>query len=249
MNFNGKVALITGSSFGIGRATALAFAQKGAKLILADWAENPEALAELKAAGADFLFVRCDVSDEAQVKAMIEQGVARFGRLDYAFNNAGIEGEVGDTVACSTANWERTMDINVKGLWFCMKYQIPHILAVGKGSIINCASIAGLVGFPTRPAYVASKHAVVGLSKTTALEYATTGLRVNAICPGVIRTPMIERATGGSKEVEAQFEAMEPMKRMGEPEEMASAVLWLCEDGAGFVTGQAIAVDGGWTAQ
>jgi NAD(P)-dependent dehydrogenase (short-subunit alcohol dehydrogenase family) len=146
-------------------------------------------------------------------------------------------------------NWDKTIGINLKGAWLCMKYEIPEMLKTGKGSIVNCASVAGLVGFSGIPAYVASKHGLVGLTKNAALDYAKTGLRVNAVCPGVIRTPMIDRFTGKDKEVEKAFESMEPVGRMGEPEEVADAVVWLCSDGASFVTGQALAVDGGWVAQ
>lgn len=247
--FEGKVAIITGGSFGIGRATCVAFAKRGAKVVIADWIEDQETLNLIQAAGGDAIFVKCDVSSEEDVKNLVEKTINTFGRLDFAFNNAGIEGHKAPVHECTTENWDKTIGINLKGVWLCMKYQIPHMLKTGKGSIVNCASVAGLVGFSGIPAYVASKHGVVGLSKNAALDYAKTGLRVNAVCPGVIRTPMIDRFTGKDKEVEKAFESMEPVGRMGEPEEVAEAVVWLCSDGATFVTGQAIAVDGGWIAQ
>lgn len=245
----GKTALITGSSFGIGKSTAIAFARAGVNVILADWVEDEDTLAQVKQAGANGIFIKCDVSDADQVKKMIDKGVETFGRLDFAFNNAGIEGQQGATADCTVENWNKTLAINLTGAWNCMRFEIPYMLKQGGGSIVNCASIAGLVGFMGVPAYVASKHGLVGLTKTAALEYAKTGIRVNAICPGVIRTPMIDRFTGNDKVVEKQFESLEPVGRLGEPEEVASAVLWLCSDGASFVTGQAIAVDGGWVAQ
>lgn len=250
--FAGKVALVTGGSFGIGQATAVAFAARGANVVIADWIEDPEQQTQkqIKSANpnAEALFVQCDVSDGEAVKALIDKTVATFGRLDFAFNNAGIEGANGFTHDCTEENWDKTIGINLKGVWLCMKYQIPQMLKQGKGSIVNCASVAGLIGFPGLPAYVASKHAVVGLTKTTALENARLGIRVNAVCPGVIHTPMVDRVTGKDKEVEKQFTSMEPVGRMGEPAEVAESVVWLCSDAASFVTGHAMPVDGGWIA-
>ena len=202
----------------------------------------------IKDTGGDALFVKCDVSVEADVKRMVEQTVVTFGSVDYAFNNAGIEGERGNVQDCTPENWNRVIDINIKGVWLCMKYQIPQMLKQGKGAIVNCSSVAGIIGFAGSAPYVASKHAVVGLTKTAALENATTGIRVNAVCPGVIDTPMVERVTGNVEEVEQQFIAMEPMGRMGKPEEIADAVLFLCSDAASFMTGHSMPVDGGWLA-
>ncbi len=247
--FKDKVAIVTGGSFGIGRATAVAFAVEGAKVVVADCIEDNETMDMIAAAGGSAIFVKCDVSSDADVQALVAQTVAKYGRLDYAFNNAGIEGAGGTTQMCTEENWDRTIGVNLKGVWLCMKYQIPEMLKVGGGAIVNCASIAGLVGFPNLPAYVASKHGVLGLTKTAALEYSKLKIRVNAVCPGVIKTPMIDRFTGKNKEAEKQFENMEPVGRMGLPEEVASAVLWLCSDGASFVTGDSLAVDGGWCAQ
>jgi len=247
--FQNKVAIITGGSFGIGKATAIAFAKRGAKIVIADWVEDNETLNAIKAEGGDVIFIKCDVSKDADIKMMLDKTIASYGRLDYAFNNAGIEGIMAPTADCTEENWDKTMNVNLKGIWLCMKHEIPHMLKAGKGAIVNCASIAGLVGSPGLPAYVASKHGVVGLTKTTALEYAKAGIRVNAVCPGAIKTAMIDRITGNKKEVEDQFAAMEPIGRLGQPEEVAEAVIWLCSDGASFVTGQALGVDGGWVAQ
>ena len=247
--FKNKVALITGGSFGIGKATAIAFAKKGAKVVVVDWVEDKETLNAIKSLGGEAIFIKCDVSKTEDVKAMLEKTIATFGRLDYAFNNAGIEGSNAITHECTEENWDKTVGVNLKGIWLCMKNQIPEMLKQGKGVIINCASIAGLVGFLGLPAYVASKHGVIGLTKTSALEYAKLGIRVNAVCPGAIKTPMIDRITGNKKEVEEQFAGMEPIGRLGQPEEVANAVLWLCSDEASFVTGHAMAVDGGWVAQ
>ncbi len=248
--FTGKVAVVTGGSFGIGRATAVAFARHGAKVVVADWIEDKEqeTIKLIKAAGSEALFIQCDVSKEADVKIMIDKIIEQFGRLDYAFNNAGIEGATSATRDCTEENWDKTININLKGIWLCMKHELPFMLLQGKGAIVNCASVAGLIGLPGLPAYVASKHGVVGLTKTTALENAKTGIRVNAVCPGVIKTPMVDRVTGKDKEVEKQYINMEPVGRMGEPEEVAEAVIWLCSDEASFVTGHAMPVDGGWIA-
>ncbi len=248
-NFTDKVALITGASFGIGRATAVAFAERGAKVIIADCIEDKETVDLVKKAGSEALFVKCDVSKNSDVKKVIEEGVKKFGGLDYAFNNAGIEGGMGETPDCTEENWDKTIGINLKGIWLCMKYEIPEMLKREKGVIVNCASVAGLIGFPGLPAYVASKHGVIGLTKTTALECAKKGIRVNAVCPGVIKTPMIDRVTGKKKEVEKAYEDMEPVGRMGQPEEVAESVIWLCSDAASFVTGVALPVDGGWVAR
>ena len=248
--FEGKVALVTGGSFGIGKATAVAFAKRGAKVVVADWMEDKEneTIKLVKGTGSDGVFVRCDVSSSTEVRNMIEKAIARFGRLDYAFNNAGIEGASANTHECTEDNWDKTIGVNLKGIWLCMKNEIPYMLKLGTGAIVNCASVAGLIGFPGLPAYVVSKHGVVGLTKTAALEYAKQGIRVNAVCPGVIHTAMIDRITGKDKEVEKQYTAMEPIGRMGNPEEVAEAVVWLCSDAASFVTGIALPVDGGWIA-
>ncbi len=247
--FKNKVVIVTGASSGIGRAAAIAFANKGAKVVVADWIENTETVNLIKASGGEATFIRCDVSKNNDVKAMVEKTVATYGRVDYAFNNAGIEGISAPTQDCTEENWDKTIGINLKGIWLCMKYEIPEIQKQGKGAIVNCASVAGLVGFGGLPAYVASKHGVIGLTKTAALECAQLGIRVNAVCPGVIQTPMIDRLTGKDKTVIDQFTKLEPVGRFGQPEEIANAVVWMCSDKASFVTGHAMAVDGGFVAQ
>ena len=247
--FENKVAIVTGGSFGIGKAAAIAFAKRGAKVVIADWVEDNETINIIQSSGGDAIFVKCDVSDDASVKVMVEKTITQYGRLDYAFNNAGVEGFSAPIHQCTNENWERTIGVNLKGVWLCMKYEIPLMLQQGKGAIVNNASIAGLVGFPNIPAYVASKHGIIGLTKNAALEYAKLGIRANAVCPGVIKTPMIDRFTGKNKEVEKQFETMEPVGRLGEPEEVAEAVVWLCSEASSFITGDAIPVDGGWVAQ
>lgn len=247
--FQGKVAIVTGGSFGIGRAAAIAFVKRGAKIAIADWVEDDETIKTIRSMGGDAIFVKCDVSIDADVQKLIEKTIIQFGRLDYAFNNAGIEGVSALTHECTNENWEKVIGVNLRGIWLCMKYEIPQMLKQGKGAIVNNASVAGLVGFPNIPAYVASKHGVVGLTQNAALEYARQNIRVNAVCPGVIKTPMVDRFTGKNKDVEKQFQNMEPVGRLGQPEEVAEAVMWLCSDSSSFVTGDAIAVDGGWTAQ
>lgn len=249
--FEGKVALVTGGSSGIGRAGALAFAREGAKVVVADVVVEggQETVDMIQQAGGEAIFVTTDVSKAADVETLVNKTVETYGRLDYAFNNAGIEGEQLPTADCTEENFDRVISINLKGVWLCMKYEIPQMLEQGGGAIVNTSSVAGLVGFAGIPHYVASKHGVAGLTKNAALEYAQAGIRVNAVCPGGIRTPMIDRFTGGDPEAESQFHAMHPLGRMGEPEEIADAVVWLCSDAASFVTGHPMVVDGGMFAQ
>jgi len=247
-----KVAMVTGASSGIGAATAFEFAKNGVKVALCDVQEEAgRAMASTieRETGVPAVFVKCDVSRMSDVERAVGTILERFGRIDYAFNNAGIEGTPSPTADSTEENWDRTIAINLKGVFNCMKQQIPHMLKRGGGSIVNCSSIAGLVGFSSMPAYVASKHGVVGLTKSAALDYARTGIRVNAVCPGVIATPMVERFTGGNRDAKAGLVDSEPIGRMGRPQEIADAVLWLCSSRASFVTGQAIAIDGGWVAK
>ncbi|MGH7871435.1 MAG: SDR family oxidoreductase [Candidatus Binatia bacterium] len=251
MDFHERVALVTGASSGIGRASALAFAAVGAKVVVADLSEpgGSETVALIRSAGGEAVFVQADVSKISEVRALIETIVARFGRLDFAHNNAGTEGTIGSTHDCSEENWDTIIDTNLKGVWLCLKYEIPQMLKQSFGAVVNTSSVAGLVGFKGFSAYSASKHGVIGLTKTAALEYAKTGIRINAVCPGLIRTPMIERQIKGDPQIEAQLLAFQPSGRLGTPEEIAATVVWLCSEAASFVTGAALQVDGGLVAQ
>ncbi len=246
-----KIALVTGGGSGIGRATALTFAREGAKVVVADIVVTggEETVQLIHAAGGESIFVKADMANASDIEAMVQKVVATYGRLDCAHNNAGIEGATGRTADYSEAEWDRVIRINLTAVWLCMKYEIPQMLKQGGGAIVNTASDAGLLGVPQMPAYVASKHGVVGLTKTAALEYAKSGIRVNAVCPGVIHTPMVERITGQRPGRAERMTAAEPVGRMGKPEEIAAAVVWLCSDAASFVTGLPMAVDGGIAAQ
>jgi len=248
----GKVAIVTGASSGIGRATALLFADEGAAVVLADWDERggEAALKEVRERGAPATFRKTDVSKPGDVEAMVGAAVESYGKLDVLFNNAGIEGEMNKPTAdCTLENWDRVIGVDLTGVFLGMKYAIPEMLKNGGGSVINNASVAGLVGFAGIPAYCAAKGGVIQLSKCAALEYATQGIRVNAICPGVIWTPMVERATGGSAEAEAAFKAFEPVGRFGTAEEVARLALFLACDDSSFCTGAPFIVDGGFVAQ
>jgi NAD(P)-dependent dehydrogenase (short-subunit alcohol dehydrogenase family) len=247
----GKVALVTGGGSGIGRATAIRLAREGAKVMIADYvpAGAEQTVKMIKEAGGEASCTAADVAVTSEVEAMIKKTLDTYGRLDCAYNNAGIEGAMGDTVACTEENFDRVVAIDLKAVWLCMKYEIPQMLKQGGGSIVNTASIAGLVGFNGISAYVAAKHGVVGLTRTAALEYAQKNIRVNCVCPGVIRTPMVERAIDKGGFTEAEVIAGEPVGRLGKPEEIAEGVLWLLSDASSFVTGHPLTIDGGWIAR
>ena len=248
--FSGKVALVTGGAAGIGRATALAFAAQGLKIVVADIDEAGGAgcVEAIRAAGGEAVFVHCDVTRDEQVRTMVDHAVTAYGRLDYAFNNAGIEIEQGRLAEGSEAEFDAIMGVNVKGVWLCMKYQLPVMLAQGGGAIVNTASVAGLGAAPKMSIYSASKHAVIGLTKSAAIEYAKKKIRVNAVCPAVIDTDMFRRAYEADPRKADFAAAMHPVGRIGTVDEIAAAVLYLCSDAAAFTTGQALAVDGGATA-
>ncbi len=249
--FTGKVALVTGGSSGIGRATAILFARKGASVVVASRRaeEGEETVKLVKEAGSDGFFVKTDVTQAADVEAMVEQTIRNYGRLDYAFNNAGIEQASSPLVEQTEETFDQIIDINVKGVWLSMKYQIPQMLKNGGGAIVNMSSVAGLIGLAGSPIYVASKHAVLGLTKSVALEYAKVGIRINAVSPGAVETDLLERVFKDNPQVREQVMAMHPIGRAGKPEEIANAVVWFCSDEAAFVTGQTLALDGGFTAQ
>ncbi|WP_414582588.1 SDR family oxidoreductase [Scytonema sp. PCC 10023] len=244
-----KIALITGGSSGIGRATAVAFAEQGATVIIAGRRveEGSETVRLVKQAGGDGLFVKTDVTKVTDINVLVNKTVETYGRLDYAFNNAGVEGTIAPITEQTEEDFEQVFGSNVKGVWLCMKYEIEQMLKQGGGAIVNMASVAGFVGSPNMSIYSASKHAVLGLTKAAALEVAKSGIRVNAVSPGGVETDMQERITGGDEGAKAQTAAMHPIGRIARPEEIAAAVVWLCSDAASFVTGQSLNVDGGAT--
>jgi NAD(P)-dependent dehydrogenase (short-subunit alcohol dehydrogenase family) len=246
-----KVALITGGGSGIGRATAVLFAAEGAKVAVVDLnLDSAEETVEMIADGGGQAFAfQADVSHAVDVQAMVGETVARYGRLDCAFNNAGIEGSSGRTMDISEADFDRTIAVNLKGVWLCLKYELEQMLAQGGGAIVNTASVAGLVGAHSMAAYAASKHGVVGLTRTTAVEYARKNIRVNAICPSFVQTPLVERAFAALPGLEQGVLNSNPSRRLALPEEIAYTVLWLCSDAASFTNGAAITIDGGFTAQ
>ena len=249
--FEGKVALVTGGGSGIGRATALAFAREGARVVIGNRnvQRGEETVSMIRAAGGTASFRRTDVLVAADIEALVKHAVSEDGGLDLASNNAGIEGDVRPLAEQTEANYDAVMDVNVKGVWLSMKYEIPRMLDRGSGAIVNCASVAGLIGFPNIGIYSASKHAVIGLTKAAALEYSAQGIRVNAVNPAVIDTEMVDRLADGMNVKKDDLTTFHPIGRLGRVEEVAEAVLWLCSDRASFVTGHSLIVDGGFTAQ
>nr|WP_294692178.1 glucose 1-dehydrogenase [uncultured Friedmanniella sp.] len=250
-DFTGQVALVTGASSGMGLVTARAFAEAGAAVVLADVNEAAlgAAAEALTAAGHDAVGLVCDVSQEDQVEAMVSQAVATFGRLDMAFNNAGIQAPPGDAADEPADTFDRVNAINLRGVWACMKHELRQMRDQGSGAIVNCSSLGGLVGLPGRAAYHASKHGVIGLTRSAALEYAPRGIRINAVCPGTIETPMVADMIAKGELSVADAVANQPIGRLGRAEEIAAAVLWLSSPGASLVVGVALPVDGGYTAR
>jgi NAD(P)-dependent dehydrogenase (short-subunit alcohol dehydrogenase family) len=252
ISYENKVALVTGAGSGLGLATAKAFAESGASVALADWNEKAvrSATAELAAQGHNTVAIHCNVADDAQVEAMVEQTVATFGRLDAAYNNAGVQNVLAETADYPREDYDRVMAINLRGVWSCMKFELRQMRKQGSGAIVNCSSLGGLVGGPERASYHAAKHGVIGLTKSAALEYAARGIRINAVCPGLIETAMSDqmKAAGQAEALDAMLKEV-PIGRIGRAEEIADVVLWLCSSASSLVVGQAIAADGGYTVR
>jgi len=248
--FSGKVALVTGASSGIGRATAMAYAREGAKVVVSDINEagGLETVRLVQDTGGEATFIKTDVGNPADCEAMVKKTIEKYGRLDYACNNAGIGGEQNPTADYSVEGWQKVLAINLSGVFYCMKYEIPEMLKVGKGAIVNMASILGQVGFAGSPAYVAAKHGVVGLTRNAAIEYAAKGIRINSIGPAFIQTPMIAALQENAEAYNALV-ALHPIGRLGMAEEVAELVIWLSSDRASFVTGAYYPVDGGYLAR
>jgi NAD(P)-dependent dehydrogenase (short-subunit alcohol dehydrogenase family) len=249
LDFTGKVALVTGAASGMGLATAQAFAEAGAAVVLSDFREDAVKTSAQKLAesGHKAIALRCDVSDDSQVAAMVDRAVAEFGRLDAAFNNAGVMARIARTAESTREEWDRVIGINLRGVWSCMKHELRHMERQGSGAIVNNASVGALTGNPGIGSYIASKHGVVGLTRTAALEYIQHGIRVNAVNPGLIDTQIARDVVSGNEQAYADIAKNVPIGRAGTPEEIASVVLWLCSPGASYVVGHAVTVDGGMT--
>lgn len=250
-DFTGKLALVTGAAVGMGFAAAQAFAESGAYVVLADRDESrlQSATEKLTAAGHKAIAVGCDVANDAQLAAVVDRAVKEFDRLDAAYNNAGVNSDEVLLGNVKDEEWDRIMSINLRGVWVCMREELRVMLKQGSGAIVNCSSLGGVVGSPGRGAYAAAKHGVIGLTRSAALEYVSKGIRINAVCPGMIQTPMADFVTKGSKEKAAAMAKEAPIGRFGKPEEIAAAVLWLCSPGASYVISHALMVDGGYTAR
>ncbi len=251
-NMQNKIALVTGAAQGIGFATAKLFAKSGATVVLADYNEKvvKESANLLATQGFNTLAIKCDVSNEEEVKSMIEKTVKQFGRLDYAYNNAGVQNELAEAADQTKEDFDRVIGVNLQGVWSCMKYELQQMRKQGYGAIVNCSSIGGILGGAQRGTYHASKHGIIGLTKSAALEYAPLGIRINTICPGIIHTPMLDgMISGGQKEVLDEMLETVPTRRLGKPEEMANAVVWLCSDSASFIVGHTLVADGGYSIQ
>ena len=251
--FGDKVVVVTGGGSGIGQATAIQFASEGAKVVIGnrDERNGQETVKQINDAGGNASFIQTDVTKEADVKRLINHAISRYGGLHAAFNNAGTEGDTATIAEDTEKNFDRVFDVNVKGLWLSMKYEIEYMLNHGGGSIVNNSSVTGLIGIAQHGMYTASKHAVLGLTKSAALEYGAQGIRINAVSPGTIKTPMLDRFVGKTQEQQQVIEylkSMHPIGRIGEPKEIAGAVLWLCSEDASFMLGQSVTVDGGFTA-